>query len=220
MLWEPQCTDEFRARTDWQRRHRVCLPAPRLPISKASRLSTPEEGPDQWLHRAPVHIVVADKLVEGIVEGEHVPLDVLGQVDLDLGLVDLQGGWPHDIHDVLVRAVYLLLVERALPDDHADLWRVRVFQGLQGLGIVLGLAAWGAEEICLVFLHRRPSGRRLVVAGRLAGAQQVTIMGIQVKQARVPVKEVVAVVEQVWRRAIAGFLLRPHGVRMEGGRLV
>jgi hypothetical protein len=55
------------------------------------------------------HLVVADILVQGLVEVELVALRVLGQVDLDLDLVHQHVGVAHaDLYDVLVSFLLLL----------------------------------------------------------------------------------------------------------------
>ena len=97
-----------------------CLATAGLTVGEAHGIAALEDVVDERLSGVPVDEVVAGRLVEGEVEAELLIVQILGQVDLELGQVHeayVLVGHGDDV-DVLLGG--LLLVDGSLAHAHAD----------------------------------------------------------------------------------------------------
>eukprot|EP00754_Rhynchopus_humris_P031352 Rhum_TRINITY_DN15333_c12_g1::Rhum_TRINITY_DN15333_c12_g1_i2::g.152445::m.152445 len=98
--------------------HRVRLARARLAVREARRVAALEEGLDQGLRGAPVHVDVRVLLVVALVEVVRLALCVLAEIDTLLVLADDHGlaQRVHNVHAALVAG----RVQGPLPHRHLD----------------------------------------------------------------------------------------------------
>mmetsp|Transcript_18779 Transcript_18779/g.52312 ORF Transcript_18779/g.52312 Transcript_18779/m.52312 type:complete len:605 (-) Transcript_18779:500-2314(-) len=190
--------DDLLSGADREGRHCVGLAAAGLSVSKAGGPSAPEQSFDERVDCAAVDGVVADILMEGVVEVEVVVHHVLAKVDLLLLLVHLDGVGAAHLDNVHVGLLYLLAVQWPLPDHHPDLWglagtvigrgrsrqRARNCLGrsLPRWSHVLRAAARRGEELWLrLRRHHSPVDPIVGVAVQVRGADEIPVVLVQIK---------------------------------------